>query len=493
MTGTIGDAILQSNASSTKNVLVESYSKFLGLQKLDTVVTGSGADAFNNNKFSLSKVALYNQIATTSTIEASIATELTGTANEHMRQAAYLRNGALETKNYTILDDGTEAIQRITFATLIAARNAKYFNRFTNYAKFTNIMYGGVDGLNILDKDNRLMNDRASSVDANGKADATLGTYTHQNLHADATAGSGKNNNIINSYRTAARIITDPFASRVNVIAIPGIKDAFITDFVSDLTRDYSKAIYLMDIPAYTDPNSAGVNERIFSQTQLPSVQETVETFEGRAIDNNYVATYFPDVVFEDNVNNTHVTLPASIAALSALGYNDAVAYPWFAPAGFNRGALTNVVNSKVRLNANDRNILYEAKINPIANFPNGGFVIFGQKTLQQDRSALDRVNVRRMLLEVKRIVSNIANGIIFEQNTPSTRARFVAEVTPQLATIQIQQGIDQFKVVMDNTNNTNLDIEQNRLNGRIVLVPTRAVEFIAIDFIITNSGVSFE
>ena len=493
LTGTIGDAILQSNASSTKSVLVESYSKFLGLQKLDTVVTGSGADAFNNNKFSLSKVALYNQIATTSTIEASIATELTGTANEHMRQAAYLRNGALETKNYTILDDGTEAIQRITFATLIAARNAKYFNRFTNYAKFTNIMYGGFDGLNILDKDNRLMNDRASSVDANGKADATLGTYTHQNLHADATAGSGKNNNIINSYRTAARIITDPFASRVNVIAIPGIKDAFITDFVSDLTRDYSKAIYLMDIPAYTDPNSVGVNERIFSQTQLPSVQETVETFEGRAIDNNYVATYFPDVVFEDDINNTHVTLPASIAALSALGYNDAVAYPWFAPAGFNRGALTNVVNSKVRLNANDRNILYEAKINPIANFPNGGFVIFGQKTLQQDRSALDRVNVRRMLLEVKRIVSNIANGIIFEQNTPSTRARFVAEVTPQLATIQIQQGIDQFKVVMDNTNNTNLDIEQNRLNGRIVLVPTRAVEFIAIDFIITNSGVSFE
>jgi len=493
LTGTIGDAILQSNASSKKNVLVESYSKFLGLQKLDTVVTGSGADAFNNNKFSLSKVALYNQIATTSTIEASIATALTGTADDHMRQAAYLRNGTLETKNYTILDDGTDAIQRITFATLIAARSAKYFNRFTNYAKFTNIMYGGFDGLNILDKDNRLMNDRASSVDPNGKADAVLGTYTHQNLHADASAGSGKDNNIINSYRTAARIITDPFASRVNVIAIPGIKDTFITDFISDLTRDYSKAIYLMDIPAYTDPNSSGVNERIFSQTQLPSVQETVETFEARAVDNNYVATYFPDVVFEDDINNTHVTLPASIAALSALGYNDAVAYPWFAPAGFNRGALTNVVNSKVRLNANDRNILYEAKINPIANFPNGGFVIFGQKTLQQDRSALDRVNVRRMLLEVKRIVSNIANGIIFEQNTPSTRARFVAEVTPQLATIQIQQGIDQFKVVMDNTNNTNLDIEQNRLNGRIVLVPTRAVEFIAIDFIITNSGVSFE
>jgi len=185
--------------------------------------------------------------------------------------------------------------------------------------------------------------------------------------------------------------------------------------------------------------------------------------------------------------------MPSSVAALKALGYNDAVSAPWFAPAGFNRGALNNVLNSEVRLNAEDRNILYEARINPIANFPNGGFVIFGQKTLQQDRSALDRVNVRRMLLEVKRIISDIANKLIFEQNTPQTRARFVAEATPQLATIQIQQGVDQFQIVMDSSNNSNEDIEQNRLNGRIVLVPTRAVEFIAVDFIITNSGVSFE
>jgi len=439
------------------------------------------------------KVALYNQIATTSTIEDSIATAITGTADEHMVQAAYLRNGNIETKNYTILDD-QGSIQRVTFATLAAARNAKYFNRFSDYAKFTNILHGGFDGLNILDTDNRLMNDRSSAIDDGfGKGNLVNGTFTHENLHADASAGSGKNNNIINAYRTAGRIITDPFASRVNVIAIPGIRDAFVTDFVGDLTKDYSKAIFLMDIPSYTDPDSNGASSRIYSETQRPSVLETVETFDARAIDNSYVATYFPDVVFEDDLNRTAVTLPASIAALKALGFNDSVAYPWFAPAGFNRGALNNVLNSKVRLTAEDRNVLYESRINPIANFPNGGFVIFGQKTLQQDRSALDRVNVRRMLLEVKRIVSDIANNLIFEQNTPQTRARFVAEVTPQLATIQIQQGVDQFKVIMDSSNNSDLDIEQNRLNGRIVLVPTRAVEFIAIDFIITNSGVSFE
>jgi phage tail sheath protein FI len=181
------------------------------------------------------------------------------------------------------------------------------------------------------------------------------------------------------------------------------------------------------------------------------------------------------------------------VVALGALGFNDKVAYPWFAPAGFNRGALDNVTNVDVRLNSSDRDTLYDARINPIATFPNGGFVIFGQKTLQQAKSALDRVNVRRMLLEVKRLIVQVANRLIFEQNTPQTQARFVSQVVPLLALVQTQAGIEQFQVVCDATNNTETDREQNRMNGRIVLVPTRVVEFIAIDFIVTNSGVSFE
>ena len=283
--------------------------------------------------------------------------------------------------------------------------------------------------------------------------------------------------------------MTDPLSTRVNIIALPGIRDSYVTDYLSDLTREYSKALYLLDIPAYDDSNT-----RLYDgDINRPNVRKTVEQFEGRAIDNNYVATYFPDVMMTGEVNNDAVTMPASIAAIGALAHNDAVAYPWFAPAGFNRGALEDVLNTDIKLNSEDRNVLYEARINPIASFPNSGFVIFGQKTLQQARSALDRVNVRRMLLEVKRLVSNVANQLIFEQNTPSTRARFVSQVTPLLSVIQTQQGIDQFKVVMDSSNNTFEDVEQNRLNGRIILVPTRAVEFISIDFIITNSGVSFE
>ena len=185
--------------------------------------------------------------------------------------------------------------------------------------------------------------------------------------------------------------------------------------------------------------------------------------------------------------------VPASIAALGALAYSDNVSYPWFAPAGFNRGALDFVENVQTRLSVSDRDDLYERRINPIANFPDGGYVIFGQKTMQQNQSALDRVNVRRLLLEVKRQVLEVANVVLFEQNTPETRARFVNLVQPRLSLIQAQAGIEKFRVICDDTNNTPQDAEENRLNGKIVLIPTRTIEFIAIDFIVTNAGVSFE
>jgi phage tail sheath protein FI len=187
------------------------------------------------------------------------------------------------------------------------------------------------------------------------------------------------------------------------------------------------------------------------------------------------------------------VKVPASIAALGAIGYNDLVSYPWFAPAGFNRGALDFVKNVGVRLNSADRDTLYDARINPIASFPSGGYVIFGQKTLQLSKSSLDRLNVRRLMVEIKRAVVSEANKILFEQNTKETRTKFVNAVSPKLTTIQERAGIEKFSVIMDDTNNTQLDIEANRVNGRIVVVPTRTIEFIAIDFVITSSGVSFQ
>ena len=245
-----------------------------------------------------------------------------------------------------------------------------------------------------------------------------------------------------------------------------------------------------MDIPAYDEDT----NRLFIDSSAEPSATKTAEEFERRIVDNNYAATYFPDVAIEDPVNgNRRVFVPASVAAIGALAYNDNVGFPWFAPAGFNRGSLGFVQNVKSRLTSNDRDVLYDARINPIATFPDGGFVIFGQKTLQMAQTALDRVNVRRMLLELKRQINGIAERLLFEMNNATTRSRFINLATPRLALIQSQAGIESFRIVMDDTNNTPRDIEENRLNGKIVVVPTRTIEFIAIDFIITNSGVSFE
>lgn len=480
----------KSNASSVVNNLFRSYSKFLGIQGLDNLVTGSGADNFNNNKFTLARVALSNRVANDSTanpnLDVTANTVITGTAKEHILESAYIRNGISAKGTYTIPDPIDDSRHRVTFASLAAMTSSVYFNRFSNFAKFTNFFYGGFDGLNDLDSDMKTMNDRASSSDTGGLA----GTDTHDiGLSSLNNFGTGKNNAIVSSYRTAASILTDPDASRANIIAMPGIRDSAITDFVQERLANYSKGFYVIDTPAYDSDSN-----RLFrNSANAPSISKTSETFDGRSINNNFTAAYFPDVTIEDPINNRPVKVPASVAVLGALGYNDNVAYPWFAPAGFNRAALDFVTSVNVRLNNQDRNDLYDARINPIATFPSQGFVIWGQKTLQLKKSALDRVNVRRMLLEVKRQVVEVAERIVFEANTPATRARFVSQVTPKLALIQSQQGIDQFKVVMDTSNNSQDDVENNILNGRIVMVPTRAVEFIAIDFIITHSGVSFE
>ena len=266
------------------------------------------------------------------------------------------------------------------------------------------------------------------------------------------------------------------------------MRDTFITDYAAQRARDYSMMIYLMDLIEYDESGN-----RLFDDsTTKPDVQKTAEEFASRAIDNNYVASYFPDVWVDDPYNRRQIKVPPSVPAIAALAYNDKVAYPWFAPAGFNRAALDMVSKVDVRLNAGDRDELYDSRINPIATFPREGFVIFGQKTLQASKSALDRVNVRRLMLEIKRIVSSAATRFVFEQNTPDTRSRFVGQVVPLLALVQAQAGIEKFSVQMDASNNTEEDIAANRLNGRIVVVPTRTVEFISVDFIVDTTGASF-
>jgi hypothetical protein len=477
------NAALDANKGAGINPLIRAYTRFLGIEKLDALVTGSGKDVFNNNKFSLSKVALYNSASTLS----DVTTQVTGTASEHILETAYVRNGIPDSTTYTV-SDGTRS-NRITLASLLATSSA-LFNRFTGFAKYTNIFYGGFDGVNILDEDQFYFRDRALSADVGGKntSDPDIG------LGGDGTApknpaGNGRRNNQVYSLQKGIDIITNPVTSRVNLLAVPGARDAYVTDHASDAVKKYGLAMYVMDIPGYDKDTT-----RLYDDSASRSdVGKTLSQFESRAIDNNYVATYFPNVNVTDDINNRIVEVPPSIAAIGALGVNDKDKQVWFAPAGFSRGALSFVTNVENRLSSNDRDDLYDARINPIATFPRAGFVIFGQKTLQVAQSALDRINVRRMLLDVKRRVIGIANNVVFEQNNAATRASFVAKTVQQLTSVQAGQGIEAFKVICDNTNNTAADVEQNRLRASIQVVPTRAVEFIAIDFIITNSGVSFE
>jgi hypothetical protein len=181
------------------------------------------------------------------------------------------------------------------------------------------------------------------------------------------------------------------------------------------------------------------------------------------------------------------------------MSYTDRVKAPWFAPAGFNRGGLSSgiaglpVFNVTDKLSSKERDRLYDANINPIASFPNEGIVIFGQKTLQVTRSALDRVNVRRLLLFVKKGISRIAKDILFEPNVQETWDRFISRAEPFLADVKARFGVTDYKLVLDKSTTTPALIDQNIMYAKIFLKPARAIEFIAVDFVITNTGAAFE
>ena len=209
-------------------------------------------------------------------------------------------------------------------------------------------------------------------------------------------------------------------------------------------------------------------------------------------MDSNYTAAYWPWVRIVNPGKNIPIWVPPSVVVPGALTFNDAVAAPWYAPAGLNRGGLTNVSDTYETLSQSKRDTLYEARINPIANFPNDGVCIWGQKTLQARPSALDRVNVRRLLITVKKFIASATRYLVFEQNTSQTRDRFLAIANPYLEQVRAQQGLSAFRVVMDTKNNTPDLIYMNILYGQLFLQPTRTAEFIVLDFNIQATGATF-
>lgn len=450
------------NATSIRNASLESFTKyfpdymssiqnFVESGKIGTADTAAlgilDADRFNKNLFTLENIR--------------VTTASNGLADsQKWVEADYVRNGNV----------GTDASAKTRACTVDDFTTA---NR--RFLKFTTILQGGFDGTNIKEINEAEINNSAVKSDMD---DANRGL----------TLGPS-----VKSFLKAIAVMKNKTDVDVQLLAIPGIRNSIVTDNAIAAVEDRFDALFIMDCDEYDTLNSV-----ITSSVQQTSVANTVGAFINRALNTSFASAYFPDVVIQDPNTKTNVICPPSVAVLGAFSLNDAIAHPWFAPAGFARGALASTLETKVRLSKDNLDTLYNANINPLTSFPGttppgtqaqGGVVIWGQKTLQSFASALDRVNVRRLLINIRRQVKEVSNSIIFEPSRESTLQKFSSGIEPRLAKIQKQFGVTRYLVKIDTTTTTQADIENLTLRGKIYVQPTRSIEYVSLDFVVTNAG----
>lgn len=465
------DSVEEPNRNTVVDRSIASFTKFFPDHRKDIanvfVSDNAGAaalsngavldsDVYNNNLFSLERI----QVST-------------GSAD---RPVVNRWDAAVYRRANPTIADGTHDLT-LADGTVIDADTTRYLDPakdFTHlptrkYLKFTTFVQQGFDGFNIFDKEKSKLSDVAARRE--------FGETANQ---------GGVEGPTISSFRKAVDVMEEKADVEIQILAIPGLRHPSITDYAIDSVENRFDAMLLMDIEE-KDQNNEFVTG---SSDQLTNVTYTVNNFESRNLDSSFAAAYFPDVVITDPATNSNVQCPPSVAVLGAFSLNDSVSHPWFAPAGFTRGALSTVLESQVKLKRANLDALYEADINPITAFPHTpGVVVFGQKTLQAAQSALDRVNVRRLLIDIRRRVKKIANGLLFEPNRVDTLARFSNLVNPVMQQIQTQQGLDRYKVQIDTSTTTQADVENNTIRGKIFLQPTRSLEFISLDFVVTNQG----
>jgi len=242
--------------------------------------------------------------------------------------------------------------------------------------------------------------------------------------------------------------------------------------------EERADSLYLITTP---DTDSSGV--------VALTPDEAVDIVEDSGIDSNYSATYFPWLQMQDTENNQYVWLPPTLEVVRNIALTDNIAFPWFATAGINRGT-TNAIKARTKLTLDQRDTLYEGKINPMATFSDVGVVIWGNKTLQDKETALNRINVRRLLLQARKLISAVSIRLLFEQNDDVVRNQFLTLVNPILDNIRKERGLTDFRVQLDNDPES---IDRNELNGRIFVKPTRSLEYISVEFNITNTGANFD
>lgn len=444
------------NSSNVPNESIKSFAKYFAGYHTEwqNVVTSSNegvpdsaengildADRFNNNMFSLENIkVVYN-----STSNLADATKAD--------QWVYVRNGSisLDSLNLTRAMSVTDLSDPTT----------------RTIAKFTVYLQGGFDGVRIFDADTYAMTNKAIVEEMN---------YLNRGYSSGPT---------VSAFNKALELMEDNTEVDIQLLTLPGIRHRFITDKALRMTEARFDAMLVFDIEE-RDTN----NTLVTDTTQKVSVNYTSSDFASRGINSSFGAAYFPDVIMKDPFNNESAQVPPSVAVLGAIAQNDAIGFSWYAPAGFNRGTMPSVTSATLRLKKENMDALASANINPIVSFANSsGPIVWGQKTVQSRESSLDRVNVRRLLITLRREVRKIANRILFEQSREATLQNFSRLVNPIFKKVQDQQGIDTFRVDINTNTTTQADIENKTIRGKIYLVPTKTLEFLDIDFVLNNKA----
>ena len=340
--------------------------------------------------------------------------------------------------------------------------------------RFTAPMWGGVDGFDI----------KVPDPMYNGAM--TEGTSTETNSY------------VYNTWKRAMDTVADPEFVNMNILTAPGLTLESLTTHAVNVCEERADALAIIDLPNVYIPSS----EQYYSDkaSRIGTTPNSAATaLKNRQIDSSYGCTFYPWVQARDEATSKLVWIPPSVAMMGVLASSERKSELWFAPAGFNRGGLSEgaagipVVGISERLTSKNRDTLYDANINPIASFPSTGIVVFGQKTLQSRSSALDRINVRRLVIFMKKQISILATRILFEQNVQATWNRFTGLIEPFLANVKTRFGITDYRLILDETTTTPDLIDQNVLYAKIMIKPARAIEFIAIDFVIMSTGASFD
>ena len=343
--------------------------------------------------------------------------------------------------------------------------------------KFTFAPFGGFDGWDIY----RTQRTNGDAYKINGTK-ATLGLTSGMfETRVTSTEVDGLDTDWY-AYFEGLRTFSNPEAVNINVFATPGIDSrdniSLIEEAIDMVEEERADSLYVITTP---DTDSSGL--------VALTPDEAVDIVEDSGIDSNYSATYFPWLQMQDTENNQYVWLPPTVEVVRNIALTDNIAFPWFATAGVNRGT-TNAIKARTKLTLDQRDTLYEGRINPMATFSNVGVVIWGNKTLQEKETALNRINVRRLLLQARKLISAVSIRLLFEQNDSVVRNQFLSLVNPILDNIRKERGLTDFRVQLDNDPES---IDRNELNGRIFIKPTRSLEYISVEFNITNTGANFD